>query len=151
MRAGHADQFRSAAYVKVLSGSRFDMVSSGPLGGDEDRPSPAITMEGPGVPLSSCSADDLGSKGAPFSTAPAVVLTLLAGGPPGPPTGPIRRTHRIGPVRHAGASPVRRVKIVAGMRSAEDCYRSVRRYSAGVMPVACRNARVKLDCEENWL
>ena len=40
--------------------------------------------------------------------------------------------------------------IVVGMRSAEDCYRKVvRRYSAGVMPVARRNARVKLDCEEN--
>ena len=39
--------------------------------------------------------------------------------------------------------------IVVGMRSAEDCYRNVCRYSAGVMPVARRNARVKLDCEEN--
>jgi hypothetical protein len=39
--------------------------------------------------------------------------------------------------------------IVVGMSSAEDCYRNVRRYSAGVMPVARRNARVKLDCEEN--
>jgi hypothetical protein len=38
--------------------------------------------------------------------------------------------------------------IVVGMRSAEDCYRKVRRYSAGVMPIARRNARVKLDCEE---
>jgi hypothetical protein len=45
---------------------------------------------------------------------------------------------------------VRRVMIVVGMRSAEDCYRNVRRYSAGVTPVARRNARVKLDCEENW-
>jgi hypothetical protein len=35
------------------------------------------------------------------------------------------------------------------MRSVEDCYRNVRRYSAGVMPTARRNARVKLDCEEN--
>jgi hypothetical protein len=35
--------------------------------------------------------------------------------------------------------------IVAGMRSAEKCYRNVRRYSAGVTPVARRNARVKLD------
>jgi hypothetical protein len=40
--------------------------------------------------------------------------------------------------------------IVAGMRSAEECYRKVRRYSAGVMPAARRKARVKLDCEENW-
>ena len=38
---------------------------------------------------------------------------------------------------------------MVGMRSAEDRYRSVCRYSAGVMPVARRNARVKLDCEEN--
>jgi hypothetical protein len=106
-------------------------------------------MEGPGVPLSSRSADDLGSKGAPFSTAPAVVLTLLAGGGPGPPDDPDQTNAQNRPVRHAGASPVRKVKIVAGMRSAEDCYRNVRRYSAGVMPVARRNARVKLDCEEN--
>ena len=35
--------------------------------------------------------------------------------------------------------------IVVGMRSAADCYRNVRRYSAGVTPVARRNARVKLD------
>jgi hypothetical protein len=27
---------------------------------------------------------------------------------------------------------------------------NLRRYSAGVMPVARRNARVKLDCEKNW-
>ena len=39
--------------------------------------------------------------------------------------------------------------IEVGMRSAEDCYRKVRRYSAGVTPVARRNARVKLDSEEN--
>jgi hypothetical protein len=108
--------------------------------------SPAITMEGPACQLSSCSADDLGSKGAPVSTAPAVVLTLLAGGP-GSADEP--RTRRIGPVRHARASPVCRVMTVVGMRSAEECYRSVRRYSAGVMPMARRNARVKLDCEEN--
>jgi hypothetical protein len=36
------------------------------------------------------------------------------------------------------------------MRSTEQSYCNVRRYSAGVMPVARRNARVKLDCEENW-
>src|SRR5438128_1278408 len=36
------------------------------------------------------------------------------------------------------------------MRSAEEYYRKVRRYSAGVMPMARRSARVKLDCEENW-
>jgi len=35
------------------------------------------------------------------------------------------------------------------MRAAEGCYCNARRYSAGVMPVARRNARVKLDCEEN--
>ena len=27
---------------------------------------------------------------------------------------------------------------------------NVRRYSAAIMPAARRNARVKLDCEENW-
>ena len=37
-----------------------------------------------------------------------------------------------------------------GMRSLEECYRNVRRYAAGVMPMARRNARVKLDSEENW-
>ena len=36
------------------------------------------------------------------------------------------------------------------MRSTEQSYCNVRRYSFGVMPVARRNARVKLDCEENW-
>ena len=81
-------------------------------------------MEGPGVPLSSRSADDLGSKGAPFSTAPAVVLTLLAGGGPGPPDDPDQTNAQNRPVRHAGTGPIRRVMIVAGMRSAEDCYRS---------------------------
>ena len=33
-----------------------------------------------------------------------------------------------------------------GMRSAGKCYRNVRRYSTGVIPVARRNARVKLAC-----
>jgi hypothetical protein len=37
MRADRADQFRSTTYGKVLSGSRFDIVPSVPLGGDEDR------------------------------------------------------------------------------------------------------------------
>jgi hypothetical protein len=46
MRADRADQFRSTTYGKVLSGSRFDMVPSVPLGGYEDRPSPANTIEG---------------------------------------------------------------------------------------------------------
>ena len=32
----------------------------------------------------------------------------------------------------------------------EERYRNVRLYSAGVTPVARRNARLKLDCEENW-
>jgi hypothetical protein len=50
MRADRADQFRSMTYGKVLSRSRFDMVPSVPLGGYEDRPSPAITMDGAGVP-----------------------------------------------------------------------------------------------------
>ena len=38
---------------------------------------------------------------------------------------------------------------MAGMCSAEECYCNVRRYSAGVMPVARRNARVKLDFKSN--
>jgi len=46
-------------------------------------------------------------------------------------------------------SALRRVMIVVAMRSAEGCYRNVCRYLAGVMPVARRNARVKLDSEEN--
>jgi hypothetical protein len=33
---------------------------------------------------------------------------------------------------------------------AMNAYRNARRYPAGVMPVPRRNARVKLDCEENW-
>ena len=33
--------------------------------------------------------------------------------------------------------------------SLEECNRNVRRYAAGVMPVARRNARVKFDSEEN--
>jgi hypothetical protein len=37
MRADRADQFRSTAYGKVLSGSRFDIVPSVPLDGGEDR------------------------------------------------------------------------------------------------------------------
>lgn len=44
----------------------------------------------------------------------------------------------------------RKVMMVVGMRSLEECYRNVRRYAAGVMPMARRNARVKLDSEENW-
>jgi hypothetical protein len=39
--------------------------------------------------------------------------------------------------------------LVVGMRSAEECYRKVRRDSAGVTPVVRRNARVELDREEN--
>jgi hypothetical protein len=39
--------------------------------------------------------------------------------------------------------------MVVGALADEECYRNVRRYSAGVIPVAHRNARVKLDCEEN--
>ena len=42
------------------------------------------------------------------------------------------------------------VMIVVGALADEEGYRNVRRYSAGVMPMARRNARVKLDCEENW-
>jgi hypothetical protein len=39
--------------------------------------------------------------------------------------------------------------MVVGMLSLEECYRIVRRYAAGVMPMARRNARVKFDSEEN--
>jgi hypothetical protein len=83
-------------------------------------------MEGPGVPLSSCSADDLGSKGAPFSTAPAVVLTLLAGGarvPDDPDQ--TNAQNRPGPARRS--QPGRDA-------SAEDCYRNV----CGTRPASCR-------------
>ena len=56
--------------------------------------------------------------------------------------------NRPGPAR--GSQPgLQGVMIVVWMRSAEEFYRNVRRYSAGVAPVARRNARVKLDCEEN--
>lgn len=47
-------------------------------------------------------------------------------------------------------APLRRFMMMIGMHSAEEVYRNFSRYSAGVMPVARRNARVKLDCEENW-
>jgi hypothetical protein len=98
----------------------------------------------------SCSTADLVSEGAPASTAPAVFLTVLAGGGPASPTtaDQANAQNRSGPGRWKPA-PVRRVMVVAGMRSAGKCYRNVRRYSAGVTPVARRNARVKLDCEEN--
>src|SRR6266403_1088345 len=55
--------------------------------------------------------------------------------------------HRPAPVGWKGTG--RHGHDVAWMRSAEEGYRAVRRYSAGVMPVARRNARGKLDCEEN--
>jgi hypothetical protein len=97
----------------------------------------------------SCSTADLVSEEAPASTAPAVFLTVLAAD----------RLYRRHPVKRNAQkgsaparwkpAPVRRVMVVAGMRSAGKCYRNVCRYSAGVMPVARRNARVKLDCEEN--
>jgi putative ABC transport system substrate-binding protein len=38
---------------------------------------------------------------------------------------------------------------ITGFITTEQRYCNVRRYSFGVMPVARRNARVKLDCEEN--
>jgi hypothetical protein len=89
------------------------------------------------------------SKGAPASTAPAIVLTVLAGGGFADDGGSSDRAESV----RSGTletSTVRRVLTVARMRSAGKCYRNVCRYSAGVMPVARRNARVKLDCEENW-
>ena len=98
----------------------------------------------------SCSTADLVSEGAPASTASAVFLTVLAGGPASPTTsGQANAQKGSGPARWKPA-PVRRVLIVARMRLAEERYRNVSRYSAGVMPTARRNARVKLDCEENW-
>jgi hypothetical protein len=81
-----------------------------------------------------CSPPDLGSEGAPASTAPAVFLTVLAAD----------RLCRRRPVERGaqnGPEPGR-------LETSTD-YRAVRRYSAGVFPVARRNARVKLDCEEN--
>jgi hypothetical protein len=92
------------------------------------------------------------SEGAPASTAPAVFLTVLAGG--GGKAGLADdggSSERAESVRSRAPepAPVRRVMVVAGMRSAGKCYRNVCRYSAGVTPVARRNARVKLDCEEN--
>ena len=98
----------------------------------------------------SCSTADLVSEGAPASTASAVFLTVLAGGAGfADDGGSSERAEGPDPARWKPA-PVRRVMIVAGIRSAEERYRNVCRYSAGVMPTARRNARVKLDCEENW-
>jgi hypothetical protein len=98
----------------------------------------------------SCSTADLVSEGAPASAAPAVFLTVLAGGGAGfaDDGGSSERAESV----RSGTletSTVRRVLIVVGIRSAEERYRNVCRNSAGVMPVARRNARVKLDCEEN--
>jgi hypothetical protein len=97
----------------------------------------------------SCSTSDLVSEGAPASTAPAVFLTVLAGGFADDIRSSGTRRRGPDPARWKPA-PVRRVMIVVGIRSAEERYRNVCRYSAGVMPTARRNARVKLDCEENW-
>jgi hypothetical protein len=78
------------------------------------------------------------------------LLDRSCGGPASPTTADqANAQNRSGPGRWKPA-PVRRVLIVARMRSAEEYYRKVRRYSAGVMPMARRNARVKHDCEENW-
>ena len=63
---------------------------------------------------------------------------------------PIKRTGRISLVGALENRTGRKVMMVVGMRSLEECYRNVRRYAAGVMPMARRNARVKLDSEENW-
>jgi hypothetical protein len=97
----------------------------------------------------SCSTADLVSEGAPASPAPAVLLTVLAGGGPASPTTADQANAQKGSGPGTLAAPVRRVMIVAGIRSAGKRYRNVCRYSAGVMPTARRNARVKLDCEEN--
>jgi hypothetical protein len=63
---------------------------------------------------------------------------------------PIKRTGRISLAGALENRTGRKVMMVVGMRSLEECYRNVRRYAAGVMPMARRNARVKLDSEENW-
>jgi hypothetical protein len=91
------------------------------------------------------------SEGAPASTAPAIFLTVLAGGGGGGFADDGGSSERAESVRSGTleTSTVRRVLIVVGIRSAEERYRNVRRYSVGVTPVARRNARVKLDCEEN--
>jgi hypothetical protein len=73
-------------------------------------------------------------------------LTVLAG--PGFAERP--RFKRIDLIR-VDTSTGPQIMIVVGNRSIEECYRNVRRYSAGVTPAARRNARVKLDCEENRL
>ena len=63
---------------------------------------------------------------------------------------PIERTRRISLAGALENRSGRKVMMVVGMRSLEECYRNVRRYAAGVMPMARRNARVKFDSEENW-
>jgi hypothetical protein len=85
---------------------------------------------------------------APACTGPAVVLTVLAD-LDSPRPDRANATNRAGPAWEDAR--VRSVTIMAEMRPAEECYRNVRRYSAGAMPVARRNARVKLDWEENRL
>jgi hypothetical protein len=87
------------------------------------------------------------SEGAAISTAPAVVLTDLAA--PGFAWRPTQASAQNSSGRQRRKPHRCRVMIVVGALADEECYRNVRRYSAGVMPMARRNARVKLDCEEN--
>src|SRR5689334_24625721 len=84
------------------------------------------------------SVADLLSEGAPLSTAPAVVLTVLAAASSRTRPDQASAQNRSGPERWKPA-PARRVFIVARMRSTEECYLNALRYSAGVMPVARRN------------
>lgn len=78
-------------------------------------------------------------------TRPAVVLTVLADAE----LVKTRSKSAVNSSRRAENRHPACIIIVFGLRSDERCYRVARRYSAGVMPVARRKARVKLDCEEN--
>ena len=53
------------------------------------------------------------------------------------------------PDRRGGKRTGGKIMMMVGMLSLEESYRNVRRYAAGVMPMARRNARVKFDSEEN--
>jgi hypothetical protein len=101
-------------------------------------------IEGAGAQLSSSSS--WCRNRAPACTGPAVVLTVFAG-LDSPRPDQANATNGPGPAREDAR--VRSVTNFAEMRTAEECYRNLRRYSPGVMPVARRNARLKLDSEEN--
>jgi hypothetical protein len=95
---------------------------------------------------SSCSATDLVSEESARPSAPAAFHAV----PANLNLGSDRANAQNQPGRRAGNRTGGKIMMVVGMLSLEECYRNVRRYAVGVMPMARRNARVKFDSEENW-